>query len=125
MEKQGVLTGILRFLGTVVLIDLGIFAAVGLVCWLGGWRTAYQYGGVLFWAGVAAIVIGLSSLMGGWGMTRNFTYLYGQSVSEQNIHERTRQAIKDEARSYWFLILMAAVGVVSIAVSTLIQTIFR
>jgi hypothetical protein len=125
MEKQEVFIGILRFLRTVVLIDLGIFATVGLVCWLGGWRTAYQYAGGLFWAGAAAIVIGLSSLMGGWGITRSFRYQYGQSVSEQGIYERTRQAIKDEARSYRFLILMAAVGVVSIAVGALIQTIFR
>ncbi|MGA9350694.1 MAG: hypothetical protein WBW48_18075 [Anaerolineae bacterium] len=125
MGKHGVSTGILRFLRSVVLIDLGIFAAVGLVCWLGGWRTAYQYGGGLLGTGVAAIVIGLSSLMGGWGITRSFRYQYGQSVSEQGIHERTRQAIKDEARSYRFLILMAAVGVVSIAVGALIQTVYR
>jgi len=125
MEKQGILTGILRFLRTVVLIDLGIFAAAGLVCWLGGWRTAYQYGGVLFWTGVAAIVIGLSGLMGGWGITRSFDYQYAQSVSEQNIHERTRQAIKDISRGYRFQLLMTTVGVVSIAAGALIQTISR
>ena len=125
MKKQGVLTDILRFLRTVVLIDLGIFAAVGLACWFGGWRTAYQYGGGLFWAGMAAIGLGLLSLMGGWGITRSFGYLYSQSVSEQGIHERTRQAIKDIAQSYGFFIRMTAVGVVSIALGALIQTISR
>jgi len=123
MKNQGILPAILRFLRTVVLIDLGIFAAVGLVCWFGGWRTGYQYGGGLFWAGAAATVIGLSSILGGWGVTRNFEYQYGQSVSEQGIHERTRQTMKDALQSYGFLIRMTAVGLVSIAMGSLIQTI--
>jgi hypothetical protein len=125
MGKQGILTGILRFLRTVVLIDLVIFAVVGVVCWLGGWRMAYQYGNGLSLAGAAAIVIGLSSLVGGWGITRGFDYQYAQSVSEQDIHGRTQQALRDIAQSYRFLILMTAVGVVSIAVGTLIQTLSR
>ena len=125
MGRQGVLAGILRFLRTVVLIDLGIFAAVGLVCLLGGWRTAYQYGNGLSLAGAAAMVIGLSSVVGGWGITRSFGYQYAQSVSEQDIHGRTQQAIEDVAQSYRFQILMTVVGVVSIAVSALIQTLFR
>jgi hypothetical protein len=125
MEKQGVLTGILRFLRTVVLIDLGILAAVGLVCLLGGWHTAYQYGGGLSLAGAVAIVIGLSSVVGGWGITRGGDYQYAQSVSEQDIQGRAQQAIEDIAQSYRFQILMTAVGVVSIAVGALIQTLFR
>ena len=124
MEKQGSLPAILRFLRTAVLIDLGIFAAVGLVCWLGGWRTAYQYGEGLIWAGAAATVLGLLSVRGGWGITRGFGYLYAQSVSQQSIHERARQAIRDIAEGYRFLILMTAVGAISIAVGSLVQTIF-
>jgi hypothetical protein len=125
MGKQGIPTGILRFLRTVVLIDLGIFAVVGVVCWLGGWRTAYLYGGGLFLAGAAAIVIGLSSLVGGWGITRGFDYQYARSVSEQGIGGRTQQAMRDIGRSFRFQILMTSVGVVSIAAGALIQTLSR
>jgi hypothetical protein len=123
MEKR--VTGILRFLRTVVLIDLGIFAVVGVVCWLGGWRTAYQYGNGLSLAGAAAIVIGLTSVVGGWGITRGSDYQYAQSVSEQDIRGRAQQAIEDVAQSFRFQIRMTAVGVVSIAAGALIQTLSR
>ena len=123
MEER--VTGILRFLRTVVLIDLGIFAVVGVACWLGGWRTVYQYGDGLSLAGAAAILIGLSSLVGGWGITRSFDYQYAQSVSQQGIAGRTQQVMKDIAQSYRFLILMSSAGVVSIAAGALIQTLSR
>ena len=125
MEKRENFPAILRFSGTVALIDLGIFAAVSIACWFGGGCTAYEYGGRLFWAGIAAIVIGFSSIVANWGITRSFGYQYGQSVSEQNIHERLKQERKDTAEGYRFLILMTAVGVVAIVMGALIQTIAR
>jgi hypothetical protein len=124
MGKQGYLSAILRFLGAVALIDLGIFALVGLGCWLGGWRTASQYGTGLVWAGIGAMVLGVLSIVGNWGLTRSPTYQYGLSVGVQNIYERTQQAIKDAAQGYGFFILMAVAGVVSVATGSLIQAVF-
>ncbi len=124
MEKQGVLTGILRFLRTVVLINLGIFAGVGLICWFGGWRTAHQYGNGLMLAGVAAMVAGVFSLAGGWGLTRSFVYQHAASAGVDDTRERTRRELKDTGQRYGFLALMGVVGIMSIAFGILIQTAF-
>jgi len=43
IKMRRFLTAVLRFLRNVVLIDLGIFAVVGLICWFGGWRTAFHW----------------------------------------------------------------------------------
>jgi len=108
-----------------VLIDLGIFVAVGLICWFSGWRMIYHYSDGLVWAGVAAIVFGIFSLIGGWRGRTSFPYQYGRSAGEEDILERTRRDLKDTGQSYAFLVLMAVVGIVSIALGTLIQTVFR
>ncbi len=121
MEKQ-TRAAILRFLRNVALIDLGIFATTGLVCWFGGWRTAYYYGNGLMLAGVLAMSLGLCSLMGNWGLTRSFSYQHAASAGVDNIQERTRREINDTDKSYAFLVLMSVVGIVSIALGILIQT---
>jgi len=124
MRKREWFASVFRFLRPVVLIDLGIFAFVGLVCWFGGWRTAHHYGNGLMLAGVAAVLIGISSLLGGWGLTRSVDYQYARSVGEDSIGERTKRDLKDVARSYGFLIRMTVVGVVSYAFGLVIQTVF-
>lgn len=113
---------ILRFLRNIVLIDLGIFATTGLVCWFGGWRTAYYYGNGLMLAGVLAMALGLYSLTGNWGLTKSFNYQHAASAGADNIRERTRREMNDTGKSYAFLVLMGIVGIVSIALGILIQT---
>jgi len=124
MRKREWLASVFRFLRPVVLIDLGIFALVGLVCRLGGWRTAHHYGNGLMLAGVVAVVVGISSVFGGWGLTRGFDYQYARSAGEDTIGERTKRGLKDMARSYGFSVRMTVVGVVSYAFGLVIQTIF-
>ena len=78
---------ILRFLRNVALINLGIFVVVGLVCWFGGWRTVTHYGNGLLLAGVAVMAVGVFSLIGGWGTTRDFTYQYARSAGTDDIRK--------------------------------------
>ena len=124
MEKQGILPAFLRFMRTVVLIDLGIFVGVGLICWFGGWRTAYHYGNGLMLVGVAAMAAGVFSLAGGWGLTRDFSYQHAASAGVADTPERTRRELKDTGQRYGFLALMGVAGIVSIAFGILIQTAF-
>lgn len=124
MEKRGYLATVLRFLRNAVLIDLGIFVAVGLVCWFGGWRTAGHYGNGLVWAGVAAISFGILGLWGNWSITQSPEYQYARSAGAAGIPERTKQHMKDINQNYALVILMSIVGVVSIASGILIHIIF-
>ena len=47
-----------RFIEKVAIIDLCIFVRVPIVCLLGGYPTAHQYGSGLTWAGFIAIGLG-------------------------------------------------------------------
>jgi hypothetical protein len=125
MEKQGHFQTMVRFLGTVAFVDVGILVAVILVCWLLGWRTASQYGNATFFAGIAVIALGVTSIAGGYGTTRSAIYKYGQSVGADTLDQSTRQDMKEIVRSYDFLYLMGAVGLVLVVVGALIQTVFR
>lgn len=107
-----------------MLIDLGILVAVGLICWLGGRRTAYYYGNGLIWAGMAAMAVGAISFRGGWNMVSGFGYQYARTVGGENAQERTRRDVEDIGRSYAFLVLMSAVGITSIALGKMVQTVF-
>ena len=121
MGKQGVLAGVLRFLRTVVLIDLGIFAAVGVICWIGGWRTAYHYSYGLILAGVGAMALGAYSVVGSLHTSRSFDYQYASSAGLDSVRKGASQEWKDAGARYAFLGLMCAVGCVPIAVGILVQ----
>ena len=125
MGKQGWLSGGWRFLRSVALVDAVIFLIVGLVCWTGGWRTIYQYGGGLFWAGMLAMIVGASSVRGTWGTSRRFETQYGLTVSEQGIHQRLRQQMADVTESNRFCVLMFAAALVSMVIGAVIQTVLR
>jgi hypothetical protein len=120
MRGRGCIVSFFRFLGTVILTDLGIFAAMALVCWVGGWRTARDYANALWLIGAGSVALGALSVIGNWGVTRSFSYQYGQSAGQQDIPGRTRQAMADLGSSYWFSLVTAAVGILSIAFATLI-----
>ncbi len=124
MKRQEWFHAIWRFLKPVPLIDLGIFVAVGLVCWFGGWRSAFHYSNGLIIAGVGAMAIGVFSLFGGWGITRNFVYQHAQSAGENDVVAQARRELKDTDQSYEFLAVMGVVGVVVIACGILVRTIF-
>jgi uncharacterized membrane protein YkgB len=124
MEEYGTLPAILRFLKTVVLIDLGIFVAVGLICWFGRWRTAHYYGNGLMLTGVGAFAIGIYSITGAWGVVRSFDYQYAGSVDADDPGTRAMREWKGQNRNYATLALLGAVGLVSVGAGVLVQAVF-
>ncbi len=120
MENRAHFAGFQRFARAVTLLDVAILGGLAVIAWLAGW-TLYQLGEGLVLVGAAALVIGISSVLGNWGATRTFEYKYSQSVSDQSMSDRTRQEAKDNTRSYSFVILMAAVGLIAIVIGTFIQ----
>jgi len=115
---------------TALLIELVLFIIVGLVYWLSGWQTAYQYGQGLVWGGIVALGIGTLDLTYYWfrhlGDYAGAGYLadlvldrYRLKLKEKAIEEH----IKDPGRGETFFLLMAVVGALAIAVGILIQKI--
>jgi len=121
-KEEGRSAALLRLARVIALAALGILAVVALIGWFAGWRTAPQFGSGFIWGGVAAIALGIFSTMGGWGLTRDASYLYAQSASHQSTNERTGQALRDSLRSYNLTIVAGAAGVLCILVGSLIQT---
>ncbi len=122
MEKQQNLQSGLHFLKAVVLLDVSILIAVILVCWLLGWHTATQYGSATFFAGVAVIALGITSIVGSFEIRGNPVYKYGQSVGTESLAESTRQDMKEMDRDYGYLYQLVAVGLVLLVLGALIQT---
>lgn len=55
----------LRFMGTVLLIDLALFAVVSLSCFIGTRCTANQWSDRMFWAAMIAAVIAMPAIIAG------------------------------------------------------------
>jgi hypothetical protein len=106
----------------VLLVSLVLLIVVALVCWLAGWRTTAQLATGLMWAGVATVAVGVLSVMGNWGLTRDSGYLYAQSVSHQSMQERTSQALRDSLQGYNRAIIAGAAGVICILAGSLVQS---
>lgn len=122
MKEQGFL---LRFLRSILLIDVAVLVVVGLACWLGGRRTAYDYGGGLTLAGMGLVGLGVVFVVYGWRASRSFTQVYGESMSEDSMRERTERRLVDALRTYGLLIRLTAAGVVLVALGAIIQTVTR
>ena len=118
------LKAILRFSRTVVLVNLGIFVAVGLICWLVGWRTLYQYGTGLMLAGTAALVFGAYSASGSWHGGRSFDYQYAASAGVDSFRKSANRERDEANSSYTFFGKMCVIAFLPIAVGILLQIVF-
>ena len=114
------LRALLRLAGITVLATLGLMVIVVAICWFAGWRSASQISSAMSWAGGIVIALGVLSIFGGWGVTRDPQYMYAQSVSHQDTASRTKQAVRDSLRSYNLAIVAAAAGLLCIGVAALI-----
>ena len=110
------------FLKIVALIDITIFIVVILLCEIKN-LTVHYYVDFLTYAGFALVCIGVLSLLGEWGTTRDFRYQYASSAGSQAISERTKRLVTDVDKGYNFFILMGASGVILITFAILIDII--
>ncbi len=113
-----------RFSRNIVLTELGIFSTVGLICWLGGWRTLYHYSYGLMLAGGAALALGAYSVTGSWSVNRSFDYQHAGSVGVDRFRQSAQRRVKEAGASYGFVGLMCVIGLVPIVVGILLQIVF-
>lgn len=128
MNTESYLAAGLRLLRTAALIDLVLFALVGLIGWFAGWRTVYEYSHGLVWAGAAAIGIGLfSTLYYGVGAVGYFQFdrfgNWNREISQQYVAEREK-LLRDPGSGYAFLVRMILAGLIAIALGVLGQRTF-
>jgi uncharacterized membrane protein len=110
---------ILQYIMRVLVFELGLAIIVGAILLLRE-HTLNSFGNWMFWAGLIIIVLGASSLLGGWGITRSGLYQLGLSVSEEDISTRTKRNLQEEQSNFSFLQLCAGVGILAIIISGLV-----
>ena len=124
MGNRELLRAVLKLARTAVLVDAALLLVVGAICWIGGWRSVDDFANGVFWAGLAVMVIGAMSVVGGTDLARDGTYRYAQTAGHASASEGTRRGWQDLNESYGFLVRIGIVGITSIGLSELIKAIF-
>ena len=121
MEKESYRQSIIKFFRKVLLIELCIIAVVGLICWVKGWHTIYQFGTGMIWAGIAATFTGLIS-----GINRRSTF---QMYQMQSTLEDTQQGNKvkqiDKKQRLIFMLMALTAAAISFVTGSVVQTYFK
>lgn len=101
-----------RYFAVTLAIAFAIMGLAALGLYLAGARDARQYGNTFGMLGFGAWALGALSVLGGWGITRSFSYQYPSSVSRGGLVERARRLMRDTLGAYGFLIRCFLVGAV-------------
>jgi hypothetical protein len=118
MKNRFALHAAIRFLRSVLLIDLAMVALVAVVCLVGGWNSFYHFANGLLIAGLAALAFGVLGTLGGWGVTRGFLYRYAQTASQDSIAESTLRDQQETEHGLAFTVRMSLAGLLSCALGT-------
>ena len=109
-----------RFLRTLALVNLAIFAGVALACWLGGWRTPADYADGLTYAGLAVMAFGGVRYFVAGNVGRPEVSGYHRvNLGEHLRHQQRAEAEGDSA--FVFMLGMGLIALVPIVVGQLIK----
>jgi len=125
MKTESSASVILRLLGKIFLAVLIISLVVGVICWIGGWRTMINYATGLMYGGMGAMIVGGLSALGGVGIARDPTYRYIQSVMPNSLSERTKQDWRENMDSVNFLFWAGIAGILTAAGGYLLYIFFK
>ena len=115
----------LRFvLKRLVQYEVAILALVALFCLIAGVRGAQAISTVLLLVGILVVSIGPFSLMGGWGQTRNWSYMYVQSMSGERTDKRASRDKVDMDQSMGVLAPSCLLGTITLLISVVFALIF-
>lgn len=121
MEGRNFFIRLLHFLKLVAIVVWLEMVVVGLICWLGGWRTMTHYSNGMFFAGLIALIIGGYSLMGNYNARGSFGYQYPRSAGADTIQERMIKDMRLTDSSLNFSLFMLLIGAISILISAIIS----
>ena len=121
MEKETVKKVIGRFLKKLLIVNLIIFVGSALLNFALGWRTWWDYGNTLMWAGIIVIVFfglsfyGASSLRG--NDVRGLSYSATKNMDRQVQHQLDLEANRI-IQAIQYLIIAA----IPLAIGTILQS---
>ena len=121
MQRQGFFSALSQFLKKLLLTEVVVFSATGLVCWYFQWRTLASYSDGLLIAGLVVSGFGVMSLFGSNRLNGDVRYLYTQSVMPGSLHERTRQNMANLYDSMDFSVRAMMIGTVPLLVGFLLK----
>ncbi|HEY8890289.1 MAG TPA: hypothetical protein VIM70_08535, partial [Clostridium sp.] len=95
---------------------------VGLFCYIKGWNSLMALGNGLTLLSFIYIAIGAAAFTGSYGVRSDGRINYARSAGAANLAERTKQDMASTLESYRFLLLIWAVGFLSLTVAWFIPT---
>ena len=116
---------ILRLLGTTLLLAILIASLASCLGWLMGWKTSTQFSNGLFLPGGILIVLGILTIMGGYGMRSDFHVIYSQSAGTMSIQERTQRWMADMTQGYNTFIFLLLTGGFLIGLAVMVELVFK
>lgn len=109
-----------RFLLFVALANVVVFAAVGLICWFGGWRTAGDFGNGLTYAGLVIMATGGMRYFGGLANNVNPAMGY-HSMNLREQHKGMVRFLDERDSAFVTMLKFGASGLVAIALGQLLR----
>lgn len=127
MEKvKKALVSIGRFLGIILLADIGLFVVVSVSCLFGTRCTGAVWSERMFWAGIIAMITAMPAVLAGLNTSRGYfdnrlTAGMDMQVAQTIIQSERRGLDKRTA----YALKAGAVGAVAIGISALIDILTR
>lgn len=127
MEKvKKALVAIGRFIGIVLLVDLGLFIIVTISCQFGIRCTGGAWSERMFWAGIIALITAMPAVLAGLNTSRGYfdnRLTAGMDMQvAQTIIQSERKGL-DKRTAY--ALTAGAVGLIAILISALIDILTR
>jgi len=113
-----------RLLANTLLLAFVIGLVIACAGWLFGWNTPVQYSNGFFGVGGILVVIGILSVMGGFGARADSHMLFSQSAGSMDINERNQRLVSDMTQGYQAFIFLFMLGGLLIALAVLTANIF-
>lgn len=121
MKTESFLTTLKALSKRLGIAEIVILALTGLVCWWLGWRTLAEYGTGLVWAGLAVMLLGMFSVLGGTQLNNDFKYQYSKSVMPAPAHDRAQQTVTDMTAGFSFATWAFIAGVLTSALGYVLR----
>lgn len=117
--KQNI-TSYLHLAGVSLAIAIIIGLLVSGIGWLASWGSPVKFSNGIFFSGAILIVLGISSVVGGYSMRSDFKVLYSQSAGDMSMGDRTKRWMADITQGYRLMVLLTATGLLLVVAAVLI-----